>query len=404
MSPEKQSRRHDIDRLRIFAMLVVFFFHCCAPFINIDRTINNKDTSMALILLVGYMGIWQMPLFFLVSGAGSFYALSHRRAAAYIWDRVKRLLVPFYGVGIFILLPPLIFWKEVSHGRFKGAFLEFYPTVFTFSGDKNPANLGSNSFFSLAFINEVSYLWFLYSLFFISVFVLPLMIYLKGDRGKAFIEKLASLCARRGGVFLLIIPLYLFKLALGIGFDSNFNWPEQFHYMFYFLFGYMMVSDSRFVEAFKRDWWIGLLINIFGSLSGSLAYLFLPDLQEMVNTYNYSFSGLALTAMITTCGCWGFLMALLGLGGKYVSGDRGPVLSYGNNAVLPFYLLHATFIVGVAFYVVQLSLPIWIKLITIFIVAFVLSIGSYELFVRRFNPMRVLFGMRLKKKPDTSSG
>ena len=88
MSPENLPRRHDIDRLRIFAMLVVFFSHCIAVFGDFPWYVENPEKNMGLTLLVGFIDIFQMPLFFLISGAGSFHALRHYSRAQYIGNRV----------------------------------------------------------------------------------------------------------------------------------------------------------------------------------------------------------------------------------------------------------------------------------------------------------------------------
>jgi hypothetical protein len=373
-------------------MLVVFLYHCTSAFHLLKWHVKNQDQSMALTALIGYMDSWLMPLFFLLSGAGSFYALKNRSRREYVWDRFKRLVVPFYGIGLFLIIPLQYYWQEVHYGRFEGSLWEFYPRFFT--------EFHASGFFSLSY--KPAHLWFLYSLFFMSVVLIPIMVYLKGDRGKALIEKLASMCSRRGGVFLLIIPLFLYRLALGLGINSNFNWPEQFHYMFYFLFGYIMVSHPGFVESFKRDWWTGLLINIFSYILFTYVVLTRPEFQDMIAHRNFTLPALTFAALMNTLLCWGLLIALLGLGGKYLSGGSGPALSYGNEAVLPFYIFHQAAIVGVAFYVVRLDQSIGTKFIIVFVAAFVLSLGAYEFLVRRFNPMRFLFGMKLKKKSEAA--
>jgi len=54
--------------------------------------------------------------------------------------------------------------------------------------------------------------------------------------------------------------------------------------------------------------------------------------------------------------------------------------------------------------VVGWNIPDLLKWVLILIPSFAISIGVYELLVRRFNPMRILFGMKpLAKHPKVSS-
>ena len=64
-------RRYDIDWLRIVAMLAVFFFHCARFFGGGDWHLVNHEQSLVATLFIGLLDLWIMPLFMLLSGAGS---------------------------------------------------------------------------------------------------------------------------------------------------------------------------------------------------------------------------------------------------------------------------------------------------------------------------------------------
>jgi hypothetical protein len=51
-------------------------------------------------------------------------------------------------------------------------------------------------------------------------------------------------------------------------------------------------------------------------------------------------------------------------------------------------------IILIAFYVVQWQVHLLIKMLVVVIGSFAVSLGLYELLVRRINPVRTLFGMR----------
>ncbi|UCH06615.1 MAG: hypothetical protein JSV55_10955 [Deltaproteobacteria bacterium] len=94
---------------------------------------------------------------------------------------------------------------------------------------------------------------------------------------------------------------------------------------------------------------------------------------------------------------WCWILAIMGLGSRFLNSNTR-FLKYANEAVLPFYVLHQTVILIIGFYVVQWSLTIGAKYSIITGASFVAILVIYEVLVRRFNVLRFLFGMRLKKR------
>jgi glucan biosynthesis protein C len=92
---------------------------------------------------------------------------------------------------------------------------------------------------------------------------------------------------------------------------------------------------------------------------------------------------------------WGWIVFILSLGAKHLNFDH-KVLTYANEAVLPFYVLHQTIILLVGWYVIPLDIPILLKYLLISVSSFVLILAIYQLLIKWINPMRVLFGMRLR--------
>ena len=101
-----QERRYDIDWVRVVATLTVFVFHSGRFFDTIDWHLKNTQQSDFLTMLVAWLDLWMMPLLFLLSGLGSWHSLKYRSSSQYLVERVKRILIPLYTVGAFILLPP----------------------------------------------------------------------------------------------------------------------------------------------------------------------------------------------------------------------------------------------------------------------------------------------------------
>jgi glucans biosynthesis protein C len=72
--------------------------------------------------------------------------------------------------------------------------------------------------------------------------------------------------------------------------------------------------------------------------------------------------------------------------------NRG--LQYGQEAILPFFVIHQPVIIVVAFFVVQWSVGIGPKMLVIYVGSFLLSIGIVELIIKRVGALRVMFGMK----------
>lgn len=81
------------------------------------------------------------------------------------------------------------------------------------------------------------------------------------------------------------------------------------------------------------------------------------------------------------------------------------LLPYANEAVLPFYILHQTVLVSVGHVVVHSPVPDLLKWLFITTTSLVLCLLLYEFLVRRFNPLRFLFGMKpLPAMPTQPAG
>ena len=73
-----KERRHDIDWLRVLAMLAIFFFHCARFFDTTPWHIKNPEHSFGMLLFIGIIDAWSMPIFFLLAGVATWYSLESR--------------------------------------------------------------------------------------------------------------------------------------------------------------------------------------------------------------------------------------------------------------------------------------------------------------------------------------
>ena len=71
-------RRYDIDWLRVIAMLAIFVLHCTRFFDKEDWHVKASLATQSDIWDIvrgGVIWVWVMPIFFLIAGFASRYAL-----------------------------------------------------------------------------------------------------------------------------------------------------------------------------------------------------------------------------------------------------------------------------------------------------------------------------------------
>lgn len=376
---EKAARLHYLDWLRVVATLGVFLFHAVHPFDYIDWHIKNADKSIAVTAFVGFLGPWGMPLFFLIAGAGSWFSLRRRTGRQYAGERLGRLLVPFV-VGS-VLFSPLQFYLEwrnkVQNGQFEGSLAAFFSAR---SISISPRMLGWAGY----------HLWFLGFLMAFSLIALPLFLWLKRDWGRKLTEQLARLVERRGGIFLFAIPLALVRFVIPPYVPEGHDWPDFVYMLFFFVYGYVLFSDKRFAQAIRLNWLPALILGI-----ASYGFLGWAMFEDVLLTWLGSPGSpwFYLSWIVWGLNSWSWTVFVLYIGMRFLN-FRNRWLAYGLQAIVPFYLLHQPVIIVIAYFVVQWDLSIIVKLPVIVAGSFAITVGLYELVIRRIKPVRILLGMK----------
>ena len=76
MSTKKKQRLYYLDWLRNILIFGVFIYHVLRPFDPLTPWhINNAENSDVVLGILLTINPWGIPLFFLVAGAGSWFAL-----------------------------------------------------------------------------------------------------------------------------------------------------------------------------------------------------------------------------------------------------------------------------------------------------------------------------------------
>jgi glucan biosynthesis protein C len=377
---EKLARLHYLDWLRLLAILGVFLFHAVHPFDATDWHIKNADTSLVVTLVfVVFLYPWGMPLFFLLSGAASRFALRRRSPRTYAIERFQRLFIPFL-VGA-ILLTPLQLYFEWSHrsltGIFDGSLLEF---ALSREVGFNPQVFGWAGY----------HLWFLGFLFAYSLLALPLFLWFRRDTGRQFIAWLAGLCDRRGGLLLFLVPLILVQLILRPFFPAEHHWADFAYTFVFFVSGYILYTDDRFSQAIQRDWPLMLGAGILSTLyfvvtaaaGVAIEWMSTPGIPQFFLGWS-----------IFSVNSWCWALFVLYIGSRYLDFTNN-WLRYGGETIMPFFVLHQPVIIVIAFFVVQWKSGITLKLLAVVLGSLLVTLGLVELVIKRIGVLRHLFGMK----------
>ena len=383
-------RLYYLDWLRVLAILMVFLFHAVHPFDFGTWQIKNAQQSEIITIVLTLLSLWGMPFFFLVAGAASWLALQRRTARQYASERSSRLLVPF-AVGS-LLFSPIQYYLEWMNrtqlGLVSVSFLEFLRQEIP---PFNPLLLRFPGFSPRWFGVAGFHLWFVGFLFAFALISLPLFLWPKGPAGRRLVSRLAGLCEYRGGILLFILPLLVIQLSLRPFFPQEHDWADFIFRMSFFVLGYLLFADERITGAVRRDWW--LLLALGTAIVLGLLAMYGVGLPVMTWGVDPSYPQFYLILSLTTPVAFCYTLTMLFVGMRFLD-FTNRWLRYGQEAALPFFVLHQPAIVVIAFLVVQWNMGLLPKLVVVVVSSFVVALGLYELLIRRIRPLRVLFGMK----------
>jgi peptidoglycan/LPS O-acetylase OafA/YrhL len=382
MEIKATQRRYDLDWLRVLAFSGVFLYHCSRFFNSNDWEMKNAETSTVVDVFTGIFDLWGMPLLFVISGASIFLALRPGGALRFLRDRVLRLLVPL-AIGIVVLAPPQLYLEALTKGQFQGSFLQYLAVYFhghiVWSG---------------------VHLWYLKSLFVITVLLLPVFVWLKRPSGQAVLAGLSRFSLRPGVIFLWALP---FAASLVVLDPYGILRPapsEEFLritvYILFPLYGYLVFAERGIQQAIVGQRRVALIVALALTPIAALT----PAAVEQ-SGWQLTFPSLVMMMSVGGLLIWSYVVALLGYSMRYLTTNR-PLLAYANQAVLPFYILHHPVILFIGYFVIPLALPIAVKYLFITALAFGITLGLYEYGVRRVNLLRWLFGLKPRKNETTS--
>ncbi|WP_046755671.1 acyltransferase family protein [Kordia jejudonensis] len=367
-----QTRRYDLDWLRVIAILAVYIHHIGMPFNGDDFHIMNTESSKVLDDIMVFFEQFRLPLLFLISGTGTIFAFSKRTWIQFVKERAIRLLIPLV-FGVLFIVPPQTYFEHKNEGL---SYRDIY-TNFDFG---------------------VNHLWFIENLFWMSLVLIPFILFLKSSKSTIFIQLFQRLTARKLGAFLLVIPLLLILIISKIYFPSDskslFNLSSTCYYGFFFMIGMVFASAELTWKHLKLYRKRNAILFLASTILFYTYYLMphealLPYFSETV-LWNLWY---------IVCGLvgWSFVITLVGYGQIWLH-KKSVLVQKLNEAIYPFYILHQTVIIVFAYYIVQFDLSISLKIIILLLTSFPVIVLIYRFLIYPFAIPRMLFGMKKKQK------
>ena len=387
-------RRHDLDAVRAFALLLGVVFHASLSFVPfpIGWTVMDVSTSPAILIFILVSHSFRMPLFFLIAGFFSRMAFHARGAAPFLKSRFVRLMIPF-AVGWWILWPLTISAWMAGGARMRGEPDMGKAVV---EGFASMGNLSHSLYVQ-------THLWFLYYLAMITFLSLGLRLLLGfapplrralGQLG----DKLAQGLGRPWGVLMLALPTALILWFMrGWGMDTPDkslvpHIPVLLLYGSAFLMGWMLHRNRTGVmeNGLHPGWirWTLLSLSLAGTLwlSGFQADPGHPQLPLLRAGFVLSYALMM----------WSLVFLTIALFRRWMSRSRAWV-RYLADASYWIYLLHLPLVVWLQVAVSEWPLPWLAKWGLISLITIGISLLAYDLFVRSTRIGVILNGRRRER-------
>ncbi len=367
-------RRYDLDWLRVLVFGLLIFYHVGMLFVPWGFHIKNNITYDWLVYPMLFLNQWRLPILFVISGMGTFFALQKRTSKQFVLERLKRLYIPL-AFGMVFIVPPQVYIERIVKGQFSGHFFEFWPLEI-FNGIYPEGNFSWH------------HLWFLPYLLLFSLVLIPVFNWLKHNPKNSIITQLSKSIISPIGLYIFIIPLYFIEAFIEPFFPVTLalvgDWFTITNYTFLFFFGFLLMTvKDAFWENVKKGRSFFLVIGVI--CFSLLMFIRINYEDSTIRQFT--------EALIKVTNLWSWILTLFGFAAKYLN-RQSEVLSYCNEAVYPFYILHQTVMMIIAYLLIDLQYGFFPKAFLLVIGTFGISWIIYELLIRRWKYIRPLFGLK----------
>ena len=371
-------RRYDLDWLRICAFGVLILFHVGLVYVTWDSHVKSRYSSPFLEPVMGLVNPWRLPLLFFISGVAVRFAIDKVTLGRFLAGRFTRLFVPL-AFGTMVVCVPQSYVALRYSGEIEPGFFSFYRDY-----------LGFGQYaFSLPDLHHLWYVAAILAYTLAAVVCLPLLRLATSALGGPFFGWLARGRAWRT-LLVPAIPFVAYVAIFEVYLSSTdiSDWAGTVRTLTFFLIG--------FVAAKNEDFWSAIDHALPGSIGLSLVLgglLFMAWLNEP--TLGADERLLYAVLLLRAFYAWSIITMLLGLAHTFAN-RPSRALTYLTAAVFPYYILHQTIIVVLAYWFTMHEAPLAIEAATVIGATILGCVLGFEV-ICRVAVLRPLFGLPLRE-------
>ena len=392
-------RRHDIDALRVIAFATLILYHISGVYqIDSDFPIVSSYQNQWLDYVRIVFNRWRMPLLFAISGVAIGLSLPGKHPVRFTLLRTWRLLLPL-AFGMLFIVSVQAYCEGVSNGSLApgyGAFLLRYLQLRPW-----PAGTFGGAEYGITW----NHLWYLAYVWVYTLVLVALAPMLRSHAGE---RMLAWLARPRHGVWLLApaVVFFMYLLVLKPRFPESHalvgDWYLHAEYFSVFLLGYAIADKPAFWQRLadlRRPMAVLAVAAILVELSLKAAGQSLPlaEIPALLQHLPWGLIERGARALYM----WSALLAIFGWSHACLNRPMG-WLPYSTEAVYPWYILHQSLIVLMAYWLVPLRMGAAWEPLLVLLGTVIGCLVLHEFLIRRINLLRALFG--LKRNVGKSSG
>ena len=376
-------RKYELDWLRVLAFAVLIFYHIGMLYVK-DWGFHYKSQYQSEFLqnIMLIVNSWRLPLLFLISGVAVRYYLNKVSVLKFMGMRSIRLLIPL-AFAMLVIIPPQLYAEMVYKGDLVDySYWQFYKIFLDFG---HPVFEDYQKFFYQA---DVNHLWYIRELWWFSLILVAIIPLLNSQ----FIQNLVNYLAnKRSPLRLIFIPLTLLTLLAYFVFpssDEGYRVARGFTFM---IVGYLLGWNRGIWEIITKYRHVFLRLSMVSITSYLIYYQLIwkqridPIDRSLLDFAEYTFAYF---------NRWVWILMILGYGSHYLN-KPSSILKYLNEAVYPFYILHQSILIMAAYYLSPLALGGFYESVIVIFTTILLCAFGFEI-IRRFNILRILFGLKIK--------
>lgn len=373
-------RLYFLDWVRIFAFCLLILYHVGMYYVTWYWHIKSDVASSTIEPLMFLTNPWRMSLLFLISGVATRFMLGKQKPRSFASSRSWRILLPLF-FGMAVIVPPQAYLEVVQRLAYVGSYADFLNLYF--HNYRGFVIEGKR-----LVLPTWNHLWFLPYLWVYSILIAAFAAYAPSliAQLEAWIEK------HFRGVWVTVLPVaYLALIRINLLSEhpptnnlTN-DWYNHANYLFFFVSGFLLATQTRFWEELAQLRWRSLILALCGWVFLISYFSYYNDNHEAPKAMLY-FQRLVWTLM-----AWNAILALCGFARQYWNCDH-PLREYLTQAVFPFYIVHQTLIIVLAWNMKSWHLPPLVEGGLLVVLTFGFCWLGFEL-IRRVPWLRPLFGM-----------